>query len=75
MLLESDVENEDGEKISGAEAIATAMFLRACAGDTKAAVFVRDTAGQKPVEKSETNVHTDAPMVIQLEGELKEWAQ
>ena len=32
----------------GADAIMLAQFVRACAGDTEAARFVRDTAGEKP---------------------------
>ena len=47
---------------SGAEAIAIAQFQKALRGDTKAFVALRDTAGQKPVEKVEqlnTNIVVD----------------
>jgi hypothetical protein len=50
-LLEKDWENRTGEKHSGAEAISIALFKKALAGDIKAYETVRDTAGQKPVDK------------------------
>ena len=54
ILLESDVKDKKtGEQLSGAEAIATAQFRKALKGDTKAFEVLRDTAGQKPVEKVE----------------------
>jgi hypothetical protein len=37
--------------MSGAEAIAIKQFEKALKGDTRAFEIVRDTAGQKPVEK------------------------
>ena len=50
-LLEKEWENRQGEKMSGAEAISVAVFKKALAGDMKAYEIVRDTAGQKPVDK------------------------
>lgn len=50
-LLEKEWENRKGEKHSGSEAISIALFKKALAGDMKAFEIVRDTAGQKPVEK------------------------
>lgn len=50
-LLEKEWENRKGEKHSGAEAISIALFKKALAGDIKAYETVRDTAGQKPVDK------------------------
>lgn len=43
--------NKDGEEVSGAEALALKQFEKALKGDTKAFEVIRDTAGQKPVEK------------------------
>ena len=37
--------------MSGSEAISVAVFKKALAGDIKAYEVVRDTAGQKPVDK------------------------
>lgn len=50
-LLEKEWENRNGEKMAGSEAISVALFKKALAGDMKAFEIVRDTAGQKPVDK------------------------
>lgn len=50
-LLQKEWENRQGEKMSGSEAISVAVFKKALAGDIKAYEVVRDTAGQKPVDK------------------------
>ena len=50
-LLQREWENRQGEKMSGSEAISVAVFKKALAGDMKAFEIVRDTAGQKPVDK------------------------
>lgn len=53
-LLEADVKDKrTGEVMSGAEAIALAQYRKAMKGDAKAFELVRDTSGQKPVEKVE----------------------
>lgn len=53
-LLEADVKDKrTGETMSGAEALALAQFRKAMKSDSKAFEIVRDTAGQKPVEKVE----------------------
>ena len=51
ILLETDIKGKNGEIKSGAEAIAIAQFQKALKGDTRAFEVLRDTAGQKPVEK------------------------
>ena len=50
-LLAKEWENRNGEKMAGSEAISVALFKKALAGDMKAFEIVRDTAGQKPVDK------------------------
>ena len=50
-LLDKDVKSTDGKIVSGAEAIAIKQFEKALKGDTRAFETVRDTAGQKPVER------------------------
>ena len=50
-LLEKDYTSKNGETVSGAEAIAIKQFEKAMKGDTKAFEVLRDTAGQKPIEK------------------------
>lgn len=50
-LLEKDIKTKDGKVLSGAEAIAVKQFEKALKGDGRAFELVRDTAGQKPIEK------------------------
>lgn len=50
-LLEKDITDKHGNTMSTAEAIAIKQVEKALKGDTKAFEVVRDTAGQKPVEK------------------------
>lgn len=51
ILLETDIEGDDGQVQSGAEALAIAQFKKALKGDTRAFEVLRDTCGQKPIEK------------------------
>lgn len=51
---------EQGRSVSLYEAIALSQIRRAIDGDTKAATFVRDSAGDKPVDRSE--ISTDEVM-------------
>lgn len=51
ILLEKDYTDKKGNKASGAEALASTLFKKALAGDLKAFELVRDTAGQKPVDR------------------------
>lgn len=46
---------EKAEKVNltGAEALVLAQYTKAIQGDTKAAEFIRDTAGEKPKEQIE----------------------
>lgn len=50
-LLEKTYKGKHGEELSGAEAIAIKQMEKALKGDTRAFEVVRDSAGQKPVEK------------------------
>lgn len=52
-LLEKEYKGKDGKILSGAEAITVKQMEKALKGDTKAFEVLRDTAGQKPVEKVE----------------------
>ena len=61
-LLEKKIDTKDGKKITGAEAASAALFKKALAGDTKAFELLRDTVGQKPIDKIEqtnTNITID----------------
>ena len=50
-LLEKDITDKSGRTMSGAEALAIKQFEKALKGDTRAFETVRDTAGQKPIDK------------------------
>lgn len=51
LLLEKDFKDKDGNIVSGAEAITAKLFQQAMSGNVKAFETLRDTVGQKPVEK------------------------
>lgn len=44
-----------GEVVSFDEALMLAQYFKALSGNTKAAQFVRDTGGQKPIDQVELN--------------------
>ena len=68
ILLSSSVgKNKDGEDIVGSEALAIRAFQSAIKGDWKAWELVRDTAGQKPIEKVMI-ADVDAGVVEQIES-------
>lgn len=50
-LLEKEWESKKFGKASGAEALSLTVFQKALNGDLKAFEIVRDTAGQKPIDK------------------------
>lgn len=50
-LLEKEYTDKMGNKLSGAEVISLKQMEKALKGDTKAFEVIRDSAGQKPVEK------------------------
>lgn len=43
----------DGSRLTGREAVAVALFEKAMSGDVKAFQELRDTVGEKPVDKQE----------------------
>lgn len=51
IILEKEYTDKNGNVLSGTEAVATKLFEKAMKGDVKAFEVLRDTAGQKPVEK------------------------
>jgi hypothetical protein len=62
ILMEKKMLDENGNKITGAEALSVEVFQKALAGDMKAWELLRDTAGQKPIDKIEqtnTNITID----------------
>lgn len=51
ILMEADLTDKSGKTMTGTEAMAARAFQAALKGDWKAWELVRDTSGQKPVEK------------------------
>lgn len=70
-LLESDVKKKDlqgNEKnMTVAEAISMEQVRKALKGDSKAYEVVRDSAGQKPVDKIQV-AEVDADVLMQVES-------
>lgn len=50
-LLETEMTDNDGNLVTGYDVVVSSLFRQAKAGNVKAFVALRDTAGQKPVEK------------------------
>ena len=50
-LLEKDYQDKSGNVMSGTEAIALKQMEKAMKGDTRAFEIIRDTIGQKPIER------------------------
>ena len=61
-LLSAKVVNDDGKKETMQKKISVALINKAIAGDTKAFEVIRDTIGEKPVEKQELTI--DPPKII-----------
>lgn len=59
-----------GKNISVQEAIVIAQIQKAMKGDTRAAEYVRDTIGQKPVDS--VNMNMNLPVMFEGEDELEE---
>ena len=51
VLMDADLTGKDGKTMTGTEAMAARAFQAALKGDWKAWELVRDTAGQKPVDR------------------------
>lgn len=63
-LLEKEIANsKTGESVTYREAILTSCIKKAIKGDVKAAQFVRDTAGEAPINKTEVTGKDGAPLV------------
>ena len=72
-LLEKEIENSrTGEKVTYREAILTSCIKKAIKGDVKAAQFVRDTAGETPITKTELTGKDGLPLVQKVFVSKKE---
>ena len=50
-LLQTNVKAKDGTTMQTQRAVSTALLQKALKGDTKAYEIIRDTIGEKPIEK------------------------
>lgn len=66
ILLEKEITDRNGNKASGAEALAAKLFQQAMQGNIKAFEVVRDTAGQKPAERVVVS-NIDPDVISQVE--------
>lgn len=55
-LLEIELTNSKGEKVTTREAISTALIKKALSGDRAAFAEIRDTVGERPIEQVEQRV-------------------
>lgn len=53
-LLQKDYHDPNGNTLDGTSALALKVFKQAMDGDLRAFEIIRDTTGQKPVERVET---------------------
>ena len=67
VLMETDLTSEEGKLITGTEAMAAKAFQAALKGDWKAWELVRDTAGQKPIDKVMIS-EVEASVVAEVEA-------
>lgn len=76
ILLETPITDENGNKMTGAEAMAAKLFKEAMKGNMKAWELVRDTAGQKPVDKvqmkTDVNIADSAERLRNIFEQIKE---
>lgn len=68
-IILSTKDKENGK--TGLENVTIAMYERAIAGDTKAAQFLRDTAGEKPADNIDLNANVMTEADKQLLEKLK----
>lgn len=71
-LLSREYHDQAGNKLDGTSALAAKVFKQAIDGDLKAFEIIRDTTGQKPVERVETveiSQETYEHVAKALEGE------
>ena len=62
-LLTGKVEH-NGEEMLGNDALALSMFDKALKGDVQAFKEIRDTVGEKPIERVEANVKNESQELL-----------
>lgn len=76
ILLERTLKDKKGIEMTGAEAVSLKVFEKALKGDIRAFEVLRDTAGQKPVEKvqmkTDINIAESAERLSNIFDQIKE---
>lgn len=76
ILMDADLTGKDGKTMTGTEAMAAKAFQAALKGDWKAWELVRDTAGQKPVDRvkmqTDVNIADSAERLSNIFEQIKE---
>lgn len=65
-LLEIELTNSNGEKVTTRKAISTALIKKALSGDRAAYAEIRDTVGEKPIEQVETTIKEPRRFVFEV---------
>lgn len=65
-LLEIELTNGEGKKITTRRAISTALIKKAMSGDKGAYAEIRDTVGERPIEQVETTIKEPRRFVFEL---------
>ena len=63
--LDAEIKDKNGTVLSGGEALIQFAVKEAAKGNVRAMVFIRDTAGQKPIEVASISVNKPDEEAIQ----------
>lgn len=63
--LDAEIKDKNGTVLSGGEALIQFAVKQAAKGDVRAMAFIRDTAGQKPIEVASINVNKPDEEAVQ----------
>lgn len=65
-LLDMELANSKGEKVSTRKAISSALIKEAINGNYRAFAEIRDTVGEKPIEQQEVTVKEPKRFVFEI---------
>lgn len=71
ILLEREIEDKNGNAVSGTEALALQVYKKALKGDLRAFEIIRDTTGQRPTEDVRVAVTSENDELKELIASLK----
>ena len=65
-LLEVELTDSRGDKVTTRKAISTALIKKALSGDRAAYAEIRDTVGERPIEQVETTIKEPRRFVFEV---------